>query len=926
MHDPFESPSRSPDRPPSTGDTTVIGRDSRAEDLSRRLAQVTEVGLTLLPRDEMLQEILDRTRTVMGAPWGAVMLVDESTHELVPRASSGIETTGADRRIPVGLGVAGRVAERGRSELVGETRGRDRSDGFDQRMRSLALAPLVSGKAVVGVVVVGATEPDTFGETDLRLLEVVAERLAVGLERAALFDREHEQRIRAERALARTRALQQVAERLSLVRTEDEVHHALLTAAIDSTGAAGGAVALTEEGDLRIVAREGRLDLAHEPPPIERPMAEAVRSAVPIWGPSDAALRERYAMGPDATARNEAFVAVPMLSGTSVVGAIGLRFREIRAFDEEDLELVVAVARQAAIALDRARLQRAEDETSARARRLLESNVIGAMVEGPDDDILEANDAFLEIVGYTREDLEAGRLRWRAMTPPDQRHLSDAAMHKLLETGRAEPFEKEYIRRDGRRVPVLLGLALLQVEPFRAIGFVLDLSERHEAERERERLLELERRAREAAELARARAEAAITRLGLLTEAGLKLTGSLDVDEIASRLADVAVSGLADVAIVWRVRPEGGGVRTAVAHRVPHLRELLLEVAEAAPVLDDERNLVAQALASNRSIMVPTIGPSFAGSLVSGSQGQGALEGMGLRSALIVPLSNRGSASGVLVLGRSDDARPFDDADRSLAEQLAARAAQALENARLYAERAIVADTLQRSLLPPSLPDVPGVELSARYRPSGDGTQVGGDFYDVFSMANDDWGIALGDVCGKGAPAAAVMALSRYTIRTAALSETRPSGILKTLNESLLRHEDDRFCTAVFARLHPTPTGQRITVACGGHPLPLLSRADGSVSSLGKLGTLLGTFPNPSLTDAFADLEPGDAVIFYTDGLTEERRAGEAFGEERVVATLRGAKGRSADEIADDLLRAVLTFGPEHPRDDIAILVVRVEP
>jgi len=172
-----------------------------------------------------------------------------------------------------------------------------------------------------------------------------------------------------------------------------------------------------------------------------------------------------------------------------------------------------------------------------------------------------------------------------------------------------------------------------------------------------------------------------------------------------------------------------------------------------------------------------------------------------------------------------------------------------------------------------------------------------------------------------------VMALSRYTIRTAALSETRPSAILATLNEALLRHEaDDRFCTAVFARLHSTAAGRRLTVACGGHPPPLLVRADGSVSSLGKPGTLLGTFPDPVLSDVFSDLDPGDAVIFYTDGLTDERSGGRIFGDERLGEIVLEAAGRTADQIADRLLEAVLSFRAGQPRDDIAILVVRIEP
>ncbi|HEV8565208.1 MAG TPA: GAF domain-containing protein [Actinomycetota bacterium] len=918
--------------------TSPDGDAARYEALYRRLDAVTDSALMLLSVDEMFEEILGRMRTVMGAASATVLLLDEAQGVLLPRTSSELAAErDAAIAIPIGRGVAGRVAESGKSEIVPDLRAEPASVNptSDGRLRSLAVTPLVSGGAVIGVLLVGAEEPNGFGDADLQLAKVVADRLTAALERTMLFEREHMQRVRAERALARTRTLQGIAEQLGSARTEEEVHQALLAAAADSVGAVAGVVALQDGQSLRIVAALGYAKdplTGWESFPVETaiPLAEAFRTGSPVWGRSRAELLARYPIVADDPTQNpnEAFVAVPMLAGTSAAGALALRFREVRAFDEDELELIVAIARQSAIALERAHLLRTEDEASARARRLLESNVIGSIVEGPDDGILEANDAFLEMVGYSRQELEAGKLRWRAMTPAEQQHLSDAAFEELLATGRAAPFEKDYIHKDGYRVPVLLGLALLQSQPLRAIGFVLDLSERRAAEQERERLLELERRARTAAEHARERAESATARLQVLSEAGPKLSSSLDVGEIAAQLAGVAVAGLADYAIVWLLGTDGRVQRTTAAHRDSTLRDMVERMAASGrPDVNDDGNLVAQALRSGRTIVASSIDATITDQVASEPEQRRIMDRLGHRSAMFVPLTHRGKAIGVLGLVRSDRAAVFDDADRDLAEQLAGRAAQALENARLYAERAIVADTLQRSLLPPTLPDVRGVELSARYRPSGDGTQVGGDFYDVFPIGNDDWGIALGDVCGKGAPAAAVMALSRYTIRTAALSETRPSAILATLNEALLRHEaDDRFCTAVFARLHSTAAGQRLTVACGGHPLPLLVSADGSVSNLGKPGTLLGTFPDPELTDVFADLDPGDAVIFFTDGLTDERSAGREFGDERLGEIVLGAAGRTADEIADRLLDAVLGFRAGEPRDDIAILVVRVEP
>ena len=197
---------------------------------------------------------------------------------------------------------------------------------------------------------------------------------------------------------------------------------------------------------------------------------------------------------------------------------------------------------------------------------------------------------------------------------------------------------------------------------------------------------------------------------------------------------------------------------------------------------------------------------------------------------------------------------------------MAERAAKALDNARLYGERDYVADTLQRSLPPLSLAEVPGVSIGVAYRPAGDGPQVGGDFYDVFETADEEWAV-------RSATSAVRARSGRdhgpvcYTIRTAALHESRPSAILSTLNEALLRQtSESRFCTACQVRMRRRGDRLRLTVACGGHRLPLILRADGSLEAAGVPGTLLGFFPDPTLTDRVADLAPGDTVVLYTDG------------------------------------------------------------
>ncbi|MGH2718226.1 MAG: PP2C family protein-serine/threonine phosphatase, partial [Actinomycetota bacterium] len=219
-------------------------------------------------------------------------------------------------------------------------------------------------------------------------------------------------------------------------------------------------------------------------------------------------------------------------------------------------------------------------------------------------------------------------------------------------------------------------------------------------------------------------------------------------------------------------------------------------------------------------------------------------------------------------------------------------------------------------------PEIPGLELAAAYRPAGDGTEIGGDFYDVFEIDPDDWCVAVGDVSGKGVDAAIVTALARYTIRAAAVRQKLPSAALHTLNEVLLHHETERFCTIAVARLRHRMQGWDITVSCGGHPLPILIQSGRKPVLLGKPGSLVGLFGVPSFTDVTCELNPGDAMVIYTDGVTEARSpGGEFYGEERLAASL-SSSDVSAASLVHGLLGDVMAFQSNRPRDDIAVVAV----
>ena len=231
-----------------------------------------------------------------------------------------------------------------------------------------------------------------------------------------------------------------------------------------------------------------------------------------------------------------------------------------------------------------------------------------------------------------------------------------------------------------------------------------------------------------------------------------------------------------------------------------------------------------------------------------------------------------------------------------------------------------IARTLQTSLLPPALPEIDGYELAAAFHAMGDGYEVGGDFYDVYELADDHWAATLGDVCGAGSEAAALTALVRYSMRTAAMRDRRPSAVLDTLNEAVHRHGPSRFCTAVYLTLEPS-TGS-VLIALGGHAAPYVRRAAGAVEAVGAHGQLLGPFPMWKGVDTPVSLEADDLVLLFSDGVTEARRGDEQFGEDRVVAVLSETRGRSAAEVVRTLESAVIEFAGSID-DDVAILALR---
>jgi len=545
----------------------------------------------------------------------------------------------------------------------------------------------------------------------------------------------------------------------------------------------------------------------------------------------------------------------------------------------------------------------AEDER--RFRVLVDANVVGVTVSDAER-VLEANDAWLRMTGHTRAELEAGAISWRAMTPPEYMSGDDRVLEQLGREGWVEPYEKEYVRPDGTRVPVLISGVRLDSHPLRIVALVIDQSDRRAAERERERLLAREREARREAELSADRTRRLQT-----------ATAALSAASSPGEVGDVTVCQAIEA-----FKAEAGALAFVDGSDIVissdwGFENIAMDPWRRFPL--DMETPTGDALRSGEAVYVATLDdwehyPEL----------RGRIEGR-FAAMAAVPMAFAGAVRGALLLCLKHEHR-FMAADRSFLASLADQAAHALERARLFEERAYVARTLQTGLLPDRLADIPGLDLAVRYHSIADGGAVGGDFYDCFDISPDRWLVAVGDVAGKGTAAAVLTGLARHTLRAIALREEQPEEMLRFLNEALRRQSSESaFCTVGCATLEPSGDGFEARLAAGGHPFPLLTRAGGHVEEVVARGMLLGVEPDPMLTPVSLTLRPGDTLVLYTDGVVDARAAdGDRFGEERLRAAVDEAAGGSAEAVAAAVDEAVAAFEPDRQRDDRAIVVLRV--
>lgn len=431
--------------------------------------------------------------------------------------------------------------------------------------------------------------------------------------------------------------------------------------------------------------------------------------------------------------------------------------------------------------------------------------------------------------------------------------------------------------------------------------------------------------AAEVIHLALARVRDQRRRMEFLIDASAKLDASLDPEETLRKIAEASVPELAELCVIDL--PDGrGSIGTTVAAAAdPAVARGVERLRETAPLDMAGTHPVVQVLRTGAPSVIDDLTDRTAlREAAQSDEHERFMREVGYRSAAVFPMVARGRTHGAIsFLHVRADAR-YGPTELAVLEDFTARAAMAFDNARLYAERAHVAQTLQRSLVPTALSVIPGLELASCFRPMGAGNEVGGDFYDAFGAEEGHW-LVVGDVCGKGADAAALTGFLRHTIAAYARSSTSPAHVLSEVNRAMLDQDfDSRFATVILARVAPPNPYVVVTIAAAGHPAAVIARSGGEVAEFGEFGELLGVFPDPAIREASTVLAPGDALALYTDGLLDAHAPDHTLTVREVIGQLKRSSPRSAQETVHALLG--LIDGHEDVRDDIAILSARVKP
>jgi PAS domain S-box-containing protein len=552
-----------------------------------------------------------------------------------------------------------------------------------------------------------------------------------------------------------------------------------------------------------------------------------------------------------------------------------------------------------------------------RFQMIFERSGDGILLMSSTGTILYASPSNTSLLGFQDEELLGQSLL--DLVHPIERQPAEALLQEvvaksdLVRTGR---FRLSHQDGSWRWIEATLSNLLGELSVGAVLATLRDITDLKREE-------EAQRKISESVEISRSRAAVAEERYKFLLQASTMLSSALDSTSALDVLAQAAVPALADLCMVDMVNEEGDLERIAV-HGDEGAKEIVDRLHDWPPDPKSGHPAIT-VLRSGEPELVPEASDELLRALSPDEACYKVLKASGLNSCLCVPIVARSWLGTLTLLARSSSGRRYGEPGLALAQDLARRAALALDNARLFEASNQLALTLQKSLLPSAIPRIAGAEVAARYHAAGEGNQVGGDFYDLFEAGDSGWAAVIGDVCGKGAEAAALTALARHTIRAAKMQLRKPRRILAFLNQVVIQsRHGERFMTVAYCRLRLSGNGMKVTIGRAGHPAPLVLRRDGTVKAEGRPGSLIGVLIHPDLSDRVLELGPGDSLILYTDGVTEARGADGRFGQARLIALLKQCTALDAEAIASRIEQEVLRFQVGKLRDDMALMVIRI--
>jgi PAS domain S-box-containing protein len=420
-------------------------------------------------------------------------------------------------------------------------------------------------------------------------------------------------------------------------------------------------------------------------------------------------------------------------------------------------------------------------------------------------------------------------------------------------------------------------------------------------------------------------------RLEFLNRINEALAAAQTRQDVMTDVTRAAVPHLGDWCLIYVLPDPASTVPEVVmAHADPDAEDVARELAGALEWDADAVVGMPVVMRTGRPEFHPDVTDELVDRLDLTPERREIVRRLAWKSVMSVPLTKRGRVIGGLQFVLTDAERRYSEDDLTLAEAVAGRVASALENRRLTDQQHLIASTLQASLLPDRLPDIPNLAVAVRYWASGEGTEVGGDFYDLFAIDDGTWAAVIGDICGTGPLAASLTSLARNTIRLCGWRGDDAVTTLNWLNRAMLEARPGWFLTGAYVTLHPRETGVDLEVTVAGHPLPVIVAVDGTARLAGEPGTLLGAFEDIALRPTAEHLAPGDTLVLYTDGVGDVAPP-HGLDEHEVTGLLVDAASGSgpvppeaiADRI-DDRLAAVLPM--DDRTDDVALLILQVPP